>query len=265
VTREESLSIWGPAGSPWSRWVKAVLFSFMHDRIPDNSPGSNAQWTVPLLQDTALILNLPGPHGVYQGVAIAAVGYRPIPLYNACPYAIEDLESDPIPSILTALRPARINSPAVIDVIPIMRALETETGALRIISLPALAPPAFLVDADRHNAAVNPTVGWFDNRSIIRQSDLPTAEFLRAHGIRQVVLVQSSQRLQADMQSVLLPWQDAGLSILRQTPGELWSPTVYRVSPPSFLKNLWNQVLFPFRYRLNGSDAFGGFVHGSAG
>ena len=35
MNREEALATWAPDGSPWSPWTKAVLFSFMSDRLSD--------------------------------------------------------------------------------------------------------------------------------------------------------------------------------------------------------------------------------------
>lgn len=264
MNREEALSIWAPKTSPWSRWTKAVLFSFMHSTVSDRPATSNTAWTVPLLKEDALVLNLPGTTGIDCGLALAAAGYRPIPLYNACPYAIEEPASEDFPSIRREHDGAAGSAVSVIDVVPIMRALEKGTIVLKDISLPPSAPPAFLMDSDRHNATVTPEVGWFDNRSIIRPSDLPSADFLKAHGIERIILVQASRRVQTDLREVLLPWQDAGLSILTQVPAEPWDPSTFKVPRPSWLKNLWDRALLRLRYRPTSSGAFGRYIHGSS-
>jgi len=265
VNREEALSIWAPAVSPWSRWTKAVLFSFMQSPIPDLPANPTAVSTVPLMEDTALFLNLPGSTGVDHGLRLAAVGYRPIPLYNACPYAPNKFASEDVRSTQTVDRREGGMTVAVIDVIPILRALERGTKSLKQITLSASAPPAFLIDSNRNDAAFTPQIGWFDNRSIVRPSDLPSGEFLQAHGINRVVLIQASRRLQTDLQTVLLPWQEAGITILTQAPSEPWQPSVFVVRRPSLVKSLWDRVLLRFRYRPNSSGAFGRFIHGSAG
>ena len=265
MNREEALDVWAPSNSAWSRWTKAVLFSFMHSPIFDGPAAPKIAWMVPLLRDAALVLNLPGPSGVEFGLALAAVGYQPIPLYNACPYGIEEATSEAFPSIRDDHHGVTGSAVSVIDVIPIMRALETGTAALKHIALPQSAPPAFLIDSDRHNAAVKPEIGWFDNRSIIRQSDLPSAEFLKARGIVRIVVVQSSRRLQTDLTEVLLPWRDAGLSAFAQAPGEPWHPSMLNLPRPFFLKSVWDRALLRLRYRPTSSGAFGRFVHGSAG
>jgi hypothetical protein len=256
MTSEEVLKIWAPSSSPWGRWTKAVLFSFMDSPIPQHPQAPITSWPVPFLNDEAFVLNLPGAEGVRLGLALAAVGYRPIPLYNACPHPIgisgsekKDFNGSTVP---------------VVDVIPTMRALENGADVLRNIALPASAPPAFLLDSDRHNAAVSPDVGWFDNRSIVRTSDLPSADFLRARGIERLVLVQSSERLQTDLKEMLLSWQDAGISLLIQSPSEPWHPSILKVQRPSFLMSLWNRTLLRLRYQPNSSGAFGRIVHGAA-
>lgn len=254
MNREEALSIWAPEDCAWSPWTKAVLFSFMSDQIDDVAISNGNTLNVPLLQDAALLVELAGECGVETGVSLARSGYRPIPLYNACPYELNDADA--------GLSPI---APSVIDVVPIMRALERETSTLKAIGLKGSAPPAFLLDANRKNAGFSPEMGWFDNRSIIRESDLPTADFLKQNGIRKVVVIRAGHDLQSDLQAVLLSWQDAGLAIAKQTSGAAWSPLEFAVPRLSVLKQWWNKFLLRFGYRLNSSGSFGRFVHGSGG
>jgi len=248
MNREEALSIWAPEGSPWSHWTKAVLFSFMSDQIPDIAPSGAAAWKVPLLNDAVLLVELAREKGVEVGISLSRSGYRPIPLYNG----LDSTE-------------ATANAFAVIDVMPIMRALERETKTLKAIALPDSAPPAFLLDANRKNAGFSPERGWFDNRSIIRELDLPSADYLKQHGIRQIIVIRTNREVQTDLQAVLLSWQDAGLAISDQAPDGPWSPVMVVVPRASTLKLFWNKFLLTFGYRLNSSGSFGRFVHGSGG
>jgi hypothetical protein len=265
MNREEALAIWAPDGSPWSPWTKAVLFSFMSDQMSDVSPSPGAAWKVPLLQDVAILVELAGARGVEVGISLAYSGYRPIPLYNACPYGSDASETDEFLSVIEVPSATVMSAPSVIDVVPIMRAIANETSTLKAITLPLSAPPAFLLDANRQNAAFSPEVGWFDNRSIVRQSDLPTATFLKEKGIRHVIVIRANQALQSDLQTVLLSWQEAGMTISKQAPVEPWGPVNYTVPRKSLLKVWWDKLLQPFGYRLNSSGSFGRFVHGSGG
>jgi len=265
MNREEAFSIWAPEDSPWSPWSKAVLFSFMPDEIPDLANPPAAAWKVPLVRDAALLVELPGASGVEAGIALARAGYRPIPLYNACPWGLDDSGF----SISNALSAKPVNVPSVIDVEPILRALKRETGALKAAALPSSAPPAFLLDANRANAGFSPEMGWFDNRSVVRESDLPSASYLLAQGIRQIVLIRArlgaGRSLRSDLQAVLLSWQAGGLSITEQTVMEAWAPAEVVVPRPSVLALWWNRLALRFGYRLNSAGAFGRFVRGSSG
>jgi hypothetical protein len=261
MNREEAFSIWAPGDSPWSPWSKAVLFSFMPDEIPDLANPPAAAWKVPLVRETALLVELPGESGVDAGIALAQSGYRPIPLYNACPWGLDDSGL----SISPALPAKPINVPSVIDVEAILRALKRETGTLRAAALPPSAPPAFLLDAYRANAGFSPAMGWFDNRSVVRESDLPSAAYLMDRGIRQIVLVRAGRSLRSDLQAVLLSWQAGGLSIAEQTAMEDWKPEKFAVPRPSALTFWWNRLALRFGYRLNSAGAFGRFVRGSSG
>jgi hypothetical protein len=264
MNREEALSIWAPEDSPWSPWTKPVLFSFMSDQIDEVPPSNGHTQIVPLLQDVALVVELAGRSGVEVGISLARSGYRPIPLYNACPYGLDVSDSGSLPSVLSV--PKSFSSTfSVIDVVPIMRALERETSTLKAIGLKSSAPPAFLLDANRRNAGFNPEMGWFDNRSIIRESDLPTVAFLKQNGIGKVIVIRASNDLQSDLQTVLLSWQDAGLAIAKQSSGASWSPLEFAVPRPSVLKLWWNKFLLRFGYRLNSSGSFGRFVQSSGG
>jgi uncharacterized protein YijF (DUF1287 family) len=108
-------------------------------------------------------------------------------------------------------------------------------------------------------------LGWFDNRSIVRESDLPTADFLKQNGIRQVIVIRSNRNLQTDLQAVLTSWQDAGLAIAVQAVAAPWSPQGFKVRRVSILRLWWNKIQLRFGYRLNSSGSFGRFVHGSGG
>jgi hypothetical protein len=254
MNREEALSIWAPEDSPWSPWTKAVLFSFMSDQIDEDAPSDGNSQNVPLLQDAALVIELPGRNGVEVGISLARSGYRPIPLYNACPYERDVSDMGSSPSALS-----------VIDVVPIMRALERGTSTLKAIGLDASAPPAFLLDANRKHGGFSPQMGWFDNRSIVRESDLPTAAFLKEHGISKIIVIQASNDLQSDLQTVLRSWQDLGMIIAKQTPDAPWSPVEFAVPRQSVLSLWWNKLLLHFGYRLNSSGSFGRFVQSSSG
>ena len=255
MNREEALAIWAPTDSPWSRWTKAVLFSFMPDDLPELRSAVSELSRVPFIQGTALFVELVGAEGVEFGVTLARSGYQPIPLYKLCPYSID----------VFGVQSAASGVPSVIDVGPIMSALEREASTLRRLAVPVLAPPAFLLDANRQHAAFTPREGSFDNRSIIRETDVPTAAFLKSHGIREVILVQAKLSLQSDLRAVLLAWQDGGLTISRQVLTESWNPQLFTVAKPMLIKAWWDKLQLRFGYPLNEAGSFGRFLRPAGG
>ena len=62
--------IWAPDNALWTQWAKPVLF------LPA------VKWAPYGDGRTALFVDLPGKRGVLEGLALAQMGYRPVPLYN---------------------------------------------------------------------------------------------------------------------------------------------------------------------------------------
>jgi hypothetical protein len=252
MTPEEALEIWAPQGSPWSPWTKPVLFSFLPGQLPETPfIALEPKRIVPLLEETALLVELPGRRSLDAGLSLAMHGYRPIPLYNATPSAFPGTES------------SSMKAPALIDLSSIVEALEQGTSALKEMALPLSAPPAFLLDAARHDASFSPDSTWFDNRSIVRTSDVPSGEFLTKHGISQVVLIQTSEKIREDLRFVLVNWQRAGLPIFWQSWAGPWEPRALHIDEPNFLQVLWTRLRLRLQFSPNSSGAFGRFSGGS--
>src|SRR5207253_352719 len=144
--------IWAPRESVWSPFAKPVLFSYMTGSQASESAELNKEWDMRCDQDTVLFVDAPGPEGVSIGLCAAASGYRPIPLYNACPFAYEDPDPHTIPSILSVPSRQPSSAPSAVDVVPIMTSLLRGTDALSHFDLRASAPAAFLLDEHRRGA-----------------------------------------------------------------------------------------------------------------
>jgi hypothetical protein len=91
MTREELFDAWAPTGGPWSDWAKPVLFAHWPRPLPAvaDAPPADISWVPPSAERVALVIDLPGAASVQVGLALAAVGYRPVPLFNACPPPVE--------------------------------------------------------------------------------------------------------------------------------------------------------------------------------
>jgi hypothetical protein len=242
MTKQDAFDAWAPSLATWSPWAKPVLFSQMAASatgviMAPNAP-ADVSWGADSNRATAMVVDLPGIQGVTLALSLAEIGYRPVPLYNACPEPVGDT--------------------AIVDVRPIMIALATSASSLVGLNLPTDAPPAFLLDANRNpGAAALP--GQFDNRSISLPTDFPSANLLLSRGIRRVILVQPLRtEPQADLSHTLRRWQDAGLTIVAlatQEPASLQPMTIPR---PKAFRLLWYSLLAKLGLQSNPLGGFGG-------
>jgi hypothetical protein len=140
----------------------------------------------------AVVVELPGEAGVFLGVALSEVGYRPVPLYNAVPHRAGLVELDSVMSALAG-------------------------GAAQLGPLAPSAPPAFLLDSRRMSTRALPgDVAAYDNRSITRLTDFPSPSRLARAGFQRALLVQAvPERPSPDLEAVLLEWQGHGLELWR--------------------------------------------------
>lgn len=255
LNKEEILSVWTPEDSVWSPWVKAVLFSFCDANLeiapsPISAPRVDP---IPATGSSVLIVDLAGEESVVVGMELARRGYRPIPLYNALPFPLNE----------KAL-PADRRSETTVDVAPILAAICRETEALKEdIRLPAVAAPAFLLDADRRIARVDPTAGIFDNRSVCFETDFPSSDFLLAHGIDSAVVIQKGAEIAGDLAQTLLAWQALGIQVQLKDLRRSGTPRPIVVQRPSLLRRGWYRISVALSLRRGELGAFGRIVPAS--
>jgi len=161
-------SQWAPPASPWAAWVKPVLFAQLRSYALPSVP--RVEWTAPQTDwcpaadgKTAVIVDLPGADALQLGVALAHRGYRPLPLFNSAPGGPN----------------------AVIDTTPLLAGILAATPELAALGIARLAPPVFLLDAERF-PRLRATAGRFDNAWVVFAQDFPSARFLVGQGITQV-------------------------------------------------------------------------------
>ncbi len=272
MTKQSIFDAWAPPSAVWSRWAKPVLFSQMDSIARDENiaPGLpvDVSWAVDSDRATAMVVDLPGAQGVTMALSLAAIGYRPVPLYNACAAPAGDT--------------------ALVAVRPIMIALASAALSLQSFGLPDEAPPAFLLDAKRNPAAVAPPPEivddkstslpsflmvaegdtamiivsmLFDNRSISLPTDFPSANLLLSRGIRRIVVIQPRHtEPQADLSHSLLRWQQAGLTILAAAIDEPDPPRPITIKRPRAYRLLWYNLLAKMGLYSNPLGGFGGFL-----
>jgi hypothetical protein len=256
MTNEDIYEIWRPANSPWSQWVKPVVFPFLRPQAQGRDDYSIRDWQILLCPDAVVIADLPGAEGVSAAIAMARSGYRPVLMYNACPNAGFDGVS---PELGPEQNAEPASPPVVVDMSSILTALCATAKELASLPLSEGAPPVFLLDGNRRGFRGEP--GWFDNRSFVASSDFPSADYFRGHGISRVILIQPASRLNTDLLYVLLSLQREGLTIATQAPWEPWAPRPLIVEAPVFLVSAWEWLCRRFGYRRNGfHSSFGGLI-----
>jgi hypothetical protein len=281
----ESIYLDWAVDSIWSRWVKPVLFAHLSDAVIARALRDTPHEPVPAdvggvpraTGATAILVDLPGAASIATGLALAELGYRPVPLYNSVPVMLPDLS---MPSPAPAVDPAAgltqeyldllvsLNLPAetsergpraAIDMYPIVRLLVQATQGAPLKTLSPQAPPAFLLDSRRRGIGAMLRPGDFDNRSISLPTDFPSANFLLANWIRDAIVIQEQEGPpQQDLAHTLRRWQDAGIEIMTSIPGATPQPVV--VGPPPRFRHMWYGLLARLGLRQNPLGGYGGFL-----
>lgn len=254
--KDEIFRIWAPSESPWSPWAKPVLFSFADSVFDVPSVRSvlfDDKW-VPTPGSTAIVIDLPGEEGVMWGLKLAGLGYRPVPLYNALPFAIGDK------MVLPSSRPT-----TTVHVQEVLTALVRETSNLEKRHLRTNAPPVFLLDGDRRLARTDVRPGIFDNRSVCFTTDFPSASFLLEHDIRSVAVVQEGTKFAPDLLQILVAWQQGGIQIQRKRYRNSQPVERVVVKKASFLSWAWFRLTVALGFHKGELGAFGEVVPASSG
>jgi hypothetical protein len=197
---------------------------------------------------TAVVLDLPNVIGVAHALSLAARGYRPVPLYNALP----------IPA--GALAPGK-SATAAVDVLPIMAMLKFSAESLAALKLPPGAPPVFMLDSRRMEIWGQALSSYFDNRSVCFPTDFPSADFLLAHGIERVLLVQKQASDPAtDLRLVMRRWQEKGIRLERASLDKPGAKLHFEIPKPRWLASLVHKLFVRLNLRRTGSGSFGDWM-----
>jgi hypothetical protein len=195
---------------------------------------------------TAIVVDLPSLESIGLGLELARLGYRPVPLFNACPSP---------PGFLGEV------VPEVVPVTPLLSALVQAVDRLKSADLPGDAPPAFLLDANRLGGEKPIVPGRFDNRWVVFATDLPSARFLVLCQITAVELIHRGAPGE-DLLDVLGDWNRAGIPLWHTdldqpgTPTALIVPGTWLLGLSRLARRLW--ALLSLRRNLRGG--YGGIV-----
>lgn len=195
MTAKEIYQIWAPAGKKWVDWVRPVPFVAMNEysKMYDFSDFaiSVIDYIDAKYDGAALIVDLPGMGSVKEGIGLARLGYRPIPIYNG---TIEQVEAR-----------------ATVDNQSVGMALALGATELAQIRIKDDALPAFLVDSNRMNRfKMDPSL--FDNSWDVYHQDLPSAEYFLESGIHKIIVI--GDTFSKDLKKILYGFQKKKIDIL---------------------------------------------------
>jgi len=167
---------------------------------------------------TAVVVDLPGAESALEGLALARLGYQPVPLYNGTPGpdnapapAVPLVPAGLPPSLLSAALGGASGDAVAVSTGPLSQALLAGTALLATLARRPGAPPAFLLDAARDGAGRRLAPGTYDNRWCVFPQDLPSAPFLSGQGVRRVLV--RAGKLSDDLRHVLCRWSEQGLRL----------------------------------------------------
>ncbi len=195
LTNKEVYKIWAPAGAKWVDWVRPVPFV----EIKDYSKSYKfSNLSIPKLiylddvpENTAIFLDLPGYDAIKEGLALARMGMRPIPIYNG-----------------TNEQPG---SRATVDNHAVEVALWWGANELKNIQIDNNAAPVFLLDSNRIDR-YKMSVAVFDNSWDVYDQDVPSAEYLLNNKITKIIL-RTKDEVNPDLKKILYKYQQVGLKI----------------------------------------------------
>ena len=151
---EEVYLAWAPPDSIWSPWAIPVPFAQIIcaglDATQEMESLNDLAGGLTRAPDLAVILDLPGDQAVRLSLALAARGFRPVPLIDGSP-------GPQIPSIFPSLNVARPTGPTgiAVDMRQTLRWLCIGGVQLRGLNISANASPVFLLDALRIGSSQN--------------------------------------------------------------------------------------------------------------
>lgn len=195
MNKKQIYNIWAPSTSKWSNWVKPIAFTTLdsnqkiYEIINYNIPKIN--YLDKYLENTIIIIDTKADNAIKEAIALANIGYRPIPLFNGTN--------------------APLNATATCNNYLIAPYLIWGAKQLTKIKIKKDANPAFILDINRLNRKkINKTI--FDNSWDIYDQDLPSYKYLLNNKINKIII--KSDYIAKDLKKILYNYQKNNIQIL---------------------------------------------------
>lgn len=195
MNRKEIFDVWAPFGKKWTDWVKPVPFIGLDD---DKTYRELIDYTIPnieyltdSLNDAAIILDIDTVNSVKEGIALAKLGYRPIPVFNGTNpsgYAFSNVDN-------------LVVEPMLIWGAEQLKNIEISDDAL----------PVFLLDSNRLNRYKEDR-GVFDNSWDLYHQDIPSFNWFKKNNVSKII-VRGNKKLNIDLQRIFYKFQKNDIEI----------------------------------------------------
>ena len=185
--------IYAPYGAKWIDWIRPVPFVAIdiYNRKPiSNWKDRKVMFINEYDKNTAIFIDLPGIESIELGVALARIGYRPIPVFNGTD--------------------EQQGARATTDTYLIESCLINGGEKLKTIFLNNNANPAFLLDSYRINR-YRSNESIFDNSWDVYKQDVPSAKYFIKNDITKIIVV--TDKIQKDLKKILINYQNEGILI----------------------------------------------------
>ena len=194
MTAKDVFKVWAPTGVKWVDWVRPVQFMALDDNFKTYEVSEFLIPTITYIdkasEDTAIIVDLEGDDSIKEGIALAKIGFRPIPIYNG---------TDSQEGAMATVDNNIVESGLIKGAIELVK-----------INIPDNAPPAFLADSNRmHRFKMNESI--FDNSWDIYPQDIPSAKYFLENGINKIIIV--GKKVENDLAKILYKFQQEGIEI----------------------------------------------------
>ena len=193
MSGKDIFKIYAPNGVKWSDWVRPVPFVAIdtYNRKPISDwYDRKVIFIKEYSQNSAIFVDLPGKESIEFGIALAYLGYRPIPIFNGTD--------------------EQQGSVATNDNYLVESCLINGSEILKNIKLRKDANPAFLLDSYRINR-YRARESIFDNSWDIYKQDVPSANYFKQNSINKIIVV--SDNIKRDLKKILLTFQNNGIEV----------------------------------------------------
>lgn len=231
-TNIELYKIWAPDDAMWTAWAKPAMFVKPFTRLAEHGNFTREEIKdITYQHDTMIIVDLYGEQSIRVAIALADLGYRPVPLFNGTKGPYKN----------------------IVNVDRLEQALYWGAYELTKIHIRNDANPAFLLDTRRMKEyKLN---GYYDNRWCIFPQDMPSADYLLRNQIKKVIVI--SKEIENDLSHILCRYQEKGIAIYLANDEGI---KTVEVKKPSKYKSLRYRVQVILGLRRNSAGGFGGML-----